>query len=100
VATFSQPDPLSRGSRAGIERVSSYGLATEPEVARGAIDTAQRLIEQQALDASDRFLELFGELIVIAAMARLTYQEPALSPEEIDSYLGHSVAFFNSFRHA
>ena len=60
-------------------------------LARGAL---------QRYEASERFSELFGELVAIAAVARYVYDDPPLTESDIDSYLQASFEFHNSWRHA
>jgi hypothetical protein len=50
--------------------------------------------------ASERFTQLFTEMLTVAAIARRSYGDPVLTPREIESYLEQSYSLFNSFRHA
>jgi hypothetical protein len=54
----------------------------------------------EAEEASERFTELFAEIVTVAAVARHTYHDPPLSDHDIESYEQQSSSFLNSFRHA
>lgn len=51
-------------------------------------------------DVSDRFTELFMELITVATIARSVYGDAPLEASDIDRYLTMSMSILNSFRHA
>jgi hypothetical protein len=103
---------FSAGVQAGIERASRHGLEARPDLlGRLTVDPvpsadelpealaeAKRLMSQG--DVSDRFTELFAEMVTVAVVARHAYADAPLQPSEIETYLDHSFSIFNSFRHA
>jgi hypothetical protein len=108
MATEEPPGPdetIMAGVRAGISRAERTNLPYFEPFAGGAIDPrlqrpldyAKKRFESET--ASGRFTELFAEMLTVAVVAREAYGEPELTEEEIDSYLDHSFAIFNSFRH-
>ncbi|MDT0501755.1 MULTISPECIES: hypothetical protein [unclassified Halomonas] len=50
-------------------------------------------------ELSPRFLALFSELAIIAAISRAKYEHPALTRDDLVAYLAHSASFVNSFKH-
>ncbi len=64
----------------------------------GPLTFAQRRLDIE--EASNRFTELFAEMLTVAVVAREAYGDPALTEPEIDEYMQHSFSIFNSFRHA
>jgi hypothetical protein len=103
---------FSAGVQAGVARASRYGLEARPDLlARLAADPvrlpddvpealaeAKRLMSQS--DVSDRFTELFAEMVTVAVVSRHAYADAPLQASEIETYLDHSFSIFNSFRHA
>jgi hypothetical protein len=96
-----QPDALTRGIQAGILRAQTYRLEVEgsPELIRSAFETTRDLVARNETEISDRFIELFGELVTVAVIARFTYGDDALTERDLDAYLRHSLYFHNSFQH-
>jgi hypothetical protein len=99
MATQEQADALSRGIAAGIRRVQFYQLEAASESINSGIAAARRLLDNPEVEASDRFVELFGELLAVAVSARFTYGEAPLADSDIEDYLLQSFTFLNSFRH-
>ena len=108
MATFSAlGDSLDRGTRAGVERAARYELTAPSRVVDETVgyfrqtvedDRAQTLLDQREI--SDRFVELFAELVAVAAIARYVNNEAPLSDGEVREYLRHTAWFENSFSHA
>jgi hypothetical protein len=92
-------DPVSAGVRAGIGRAAAYDVRVEsPEdVLKEPLELAGRVLGQR--EVTDRFRELFSELVTVAAIARSYYGDAALTESDIESYFDDSSDFFNSFRH-
>jgi hypothetical protein len=99
MATREQSDPLTRGIAAGIRRAGIYDMQVATESIDSVLAATRRLLANPEVEASDRFVELFGELLAIGVSARITYREPPLTSGEIEEYLLHSFTFLNSFRH-
>jgi hypothetical protein len=107
-------DPFSEGVDAGVARVARYDLIPEgaawlgwdsqnndPEVVRilqEPVRNAAILLERSG--SSQRFRELFGEMVSVATVARAYYEDQPPNDALIDQYLRESVSFFNSFTHA
>ena len=108
MATFSpRGDPLDRGIRAGVERAGHYELSAPSSVIDEAVgyfrqivddDRAQSFLEQREI--SDQFVELFAELVAVAAIARHVNDEAPLSDGQVREFLSHTAWFENSFSHA
>jgi hypothetical protein len=93
--------------RAGVERAARYELSAPSSVIDEAVrhfqqivdaDRARLFLEQREI--SDQFVELFAELVAVAAIARYVNGEAPLSDEQVRVYLGHTAMFENSFSHA
>jgi hypothetical protein len=109
MATQQPPDSVFfAGVRAGLDRASRGNLdfsfdlfrtegVVDERLARPLTFAQQRLASEEA---SDRFTELFAEMVTVAVVAREAYGDPALTEPEIDAYVQHSFSIFNSFRHA
>ena len=55
--------------------------------------------EESGEEVSDRFNELFGEVVTVAVGARWNYGEPPLTEEDIREFTVDSWTFLNSLRH-
>jgi hypothetical protein len=111
MATQQPPDnAFFAGVRAGIDRAARGNLdfratfdlfraenVVDERLARPLTFAQQRLDSEEA---SNRFTELFAEMLTVAVVAREAYGDPALTDPEIDEYLQQSFTIFNSFRHA
>jgi hypothetical protein len=91
---------FDRGRQAGVERVERAGFSWDAEGVGSAVNLAQDLIRESGEETSDRFDELFAELVTVGAAARRAYSEPELTRDDISQYLIASWTFLNSFRHA
>jgi hypothetical protein len=105
-------DPVLAGVQAGVARAERYDLRIEameelrpyaaeerlPAVLGQPVAFTRALLERE--EASLRFSELFVEMLTVAVIARQAYGDAALTDSEIETYLRHSYAIFNSFRHA
>jgi len=110
----SEPEPFLKGVRAGLERTERHGLNLPDDVRQNLLlpqyqsDLPTNLREPiaettsllQAQEASERFQELFGEMLTVAIVSRDVYNDPPLTLPEIEMYLHQSFSWFNSFRHA
>jgi len=83
-----------------MSRVERHQLELSQEELGSGVRIAQELLSGPDVEASDRFVELFVELVTVAISARVTYTEPSVTESEISEYLEHSFAFLNSFAHA
>lgn len=100
------------GVQAGLERSRRHGLEVPPGAddptgsgrALAAEELPEALGAARALmvrdEASDRFTQLFAEMVTVAIAARHTYGDAPLTGEQVETYLAHSYSIFNSFRHA
>jgi hypothetical protein len=99
-------DAFLSGVEAGIARAERYDLRIDrPEELTPERENWERLGEftrglLERAEASDRFIELFAEMLSVASIARYAYSDPVLTESDIESYLEHSYLIFNSFRHA
>lgn len=65
-----------------------------------AVGITRELVARSGEETSERFEELFGELLAIAASSRVMFNEPPLTQTDIRDFLTQSWVFLNSFRHA
>jgi hypothetical protein len=100
-------DSLERGIRAGVERAAGCELSAPSGIIDETVgylrqivdeDRARNLLEQREI--SVQFVELFAELVVVAAIARYANDDSPLSDEQVREYLRHTASFENSFSHA
>jgi hypothetical protein len=100
-------DSLDRGIRAGVERAASYELSAPSSVIDETVryfrqildeDRARSFLEQREI--SDQFVELFTELVTVAAIARYVNNDAPLSDGQVREYLSQTASFENSFSHA
>jgi thiosulfate/3-mercaptopyruvate sulfurtransferase len=90
------------GVRRGMDRVERHGLHVSRDQLEHSLVTLRTILESWPIPhevLSRRFVALFVENAVVASSARIAYGEPALTEAELLAFLGHSVAFFNSFKH-
>jgi len=98
---------LGKGMAQGFERAASTIPTTRHNSATVDSQFRERteklvgdvLKEWPDEDYASRFIEVFSEMVAIAAAVRLQNNEPSLSRTELYAYLAHSAAFFNSFKH-
>jgi hypothetical protein len=93
-------DPIAQGYAAGVLRAQEYGLlgvvdADTEDLVRASLSIAAPLLSEQ--DASPRFVALFGELVTVAALARVVNNEPPLSDVDIAEYFHSTLRFTNSW---
>jgi hypothetical protein len=93
-------DPLGTGIQAGMLRLERYQLAFAEDAVESAILMTQELLSVRGEAMSERFAELFGEIVTVAACARAAYKEPQLTKDDVAQFLDFSIVFLNSFRHA
>ena len=101
-------DPAESGVEAGISRAARHGLTIEIAYVNGAprypdelslpLTFTRALLESG--EASERFCELFAEVLSVAAIARYSYGDAPLTESAVREYLNHSSDIFNSWRHA
>jgi hypothetical protein len=113
-------DPAFQGMPAGVARAGRHDLLTrvwQPELATMAswdvpaflvVSDVREVLEPPLgvtrdllirKEASGQFTELFAEMLTVAVIARRAYDDDALTESDIEAYLNHSSAIFNSFRH-
>lgn len=98
---FDSGDPFEAGIEAASRRLSYYGLeAMAGEVATDVANQAQEALSAWPSELPPRAVELFVELVVVGAAARLNYGEDRLSQDDIHEFLGHLVRFENSWFHS
>jgi hypothetical protein len=96
------PMPIDSGYRAAVERVMAAGLFDGqadplPESdARHALFDAQDTLQG---DEPDRYVELYAEIVAVAAFARTRYSEDPLGHPEVKSYNERLRGFLNSWVH-
>jgi len=93
-------DPLGLGIQAGLGRIERHQLAMDSDALDAAMSITAALLRRPDVEASPRFVELFGEIVVVAVSARSSYGEAPLTEDDIHRYLLDSFVFLNSFRHA
>lgn len=100
-------NPLDQGIHAGVERAARYELAAPSSVTDEAVGYFRQIVEDDRArsfldqrEISDQFVELFSELVAVAAIARYANDEAPLSDGEVREYLRHTAWFENSFSHA
>ena len=91
---------ISQGLTLGLSRAASalgkeYFAEQMPEL-RGKI---LEVLRPYPSEANERFVALYAEMAAISEASRLYYGEPALSTNELTTFLDEAVAFFNSFTH-
>jgi hypothetical protein len=101
-------DAAESGLDAGIARAERYGLRIEaayaedearyPEELELPLSFTRRLLEGG--EASERFCELFAEMLAVAAISRSYYGDEPLTESALHDYLIQSFSVMNSFRHA
>lgn len=100
-------DSLDGGIRAGVERAARYELSAPLRVIDETVryfrqildeDRARSFLEQREI--SDQFIELFAELVAVAAIARYVNNDAPLSDRQVREYLSYTASFENSFSHA
>jgi hypothetical protein len=84
---------------AGLERARQHGIYSSRSEIRNELDALTRVVQEWPEELSTRFVELITEQVTVASVARRYYGDPHLDDESIRSYISHSVAFFNSWRH-
>jgi len=92
-------DDIKRGISHGIERAGKEVKGAERELGDEVHKFIYETLNRWPSELSPRFVALFSELATIAALSRQQYQHPALGEDDLNAYLGHSILFFNSFRH-
>ncbi|TAK96498.1 MAG: hypothetical protein EPO07_14460 [Verrucomicrobia bacterium] len=93
------PTEIKNGIQAGLTRSLPHfrgKIDRQPDYLYSLLENALRSWPE---DSQDRFVNLFAELTTIAAVARVANQEPQLTMDDVRAFLGHSIAFFNSFTH-
>jgi hypothetical protein len=93
------PQDLRQGISNGFARASVF-YSVSPQQQGPDIESAlTQVLNTWPDEANDRFVQLFAELVTIAATARSEYQEPQLSENDLRAFLAVSFSFFNSFTH-
>jgi hypothetical protein len=99
MAEFSRSD-LVQGRNAAFERLRRE----EFPISEGSLDTALDLVVEVLgpwpAELHPRFVRLFAENVAVAAAARATYQEGALTLDEARAFLAVDSWFKNSWKHA
>jgi hypothetical protein len=90
-----------RGVQAGVERALRYGLEPRDFLIDETVRPLTYVISSWPEELNERFLVLFVENVIVAAIARSIYSErfPTFEVDELRAFLAHSAAFFNSFKH-
>ena len=92
---------LEKGLSSGMSRAKLYLERNLPSEDFSKLNSKlASVLSAYPLELNRRFVTLFAELAAVAETSRLNYKEPLLKEEELDSFLRHAAAFFNSFTHA
>lgn len=92
-------DGIAAGLARGREAFPAFAGQLTHAFEESLGDSLWKVLMQWPVEAHPRFVFLFAELSAIAAVARAVNQEAPLSEDDLRSFLGHSFAFFNSFKH-
>lgn len=96
------PMPFESGYKAAVERVMAAGLFDGEFVSDAESDARHALfVAQDSLrgDEPDRYVELYAELVAVAAFARTRYSEEPLEHQEVKSFNERLRRFLNSWVH-
>jgi hypothetical protein len=88
---------FDEGVSAGLGRAGRYDLAVPREAVEESLALRREVLESRSEPMSTRSTELYAELVTIASVARSFYRHEPLTREQLESYLEHSLEFWNSW---
>jgi len=92
-------EEFAEGIRLGVQRARLKLENRDIVLSEQGQQLIRDSMERFPDELSGRFVELFAEMATIAVVTRAEYEEPDLTAENFDEFLGHSIFFMNSFRH-
>jgi hypothetical protein len=94
-------DPVATGVAAAQRRLERHELAPlEPDAVGHVVDQALTVLAGWEWKIPPRGVELFVELVIVGASARVAFGEPALEPREITEFLPPLARMVNSIFHS
>jgi uncharacterized protein YceH (UPF0502 family) len=91
--------PLEDGMSAGMAYCGQFELEFDTEALTEQAGTLHQVLSSWTGDQTDRFVHLLAHNFAVAAAARIAYEEPPLTEDELRSYLDTAAGFFNSWSH-
>lgn len=92
-------DPVEAGTRAAVARLTRHGISVPTEQIKGTLEAAQVVLQGWPEPISFRGVEFWIETVVVAASARVLYDEEELRQDELVDFLRSWVRFENSWWH-
>ena len=93
--TSTSGDPVGDGVSAAQQRLQQWGVGLSIDAVEPTIITALQVLRESGVPTPPRALEMVIELTTIAAMMRARSDEPALTADEIGSYIEQTRGFLN-----
>lgn len=92
-------DSASEGLDGAEQRLQRWGFELSTEDVAPTIRTALEILRRSDLPAPPRAVEVAVELTAIAAAMRVRFDEPELTPDEIDMFIRGLRHYMNSWWH-
>jgi hypothetical protein len=90
---------FDEGVSAGLGRAERYDLAVSRDALEESLALSREVLESWPEPISVRSTELYAELVTIASVSRRVYEHEPLTRKQLESYLEHSLEFWNSWGH-
>jgi hypothetical protein len=96
------PMPIESGYKAAVKRATAAELFDGEPDPHAESDARHALFDLQDTlrgDEPDRYVELWAEVVTVAALARIRYSEYPLEHQEVKSFNERLRPFLNSWVH-
>jgi hypothetical protein len=96
---IAQVSDIEKGIQAGTRRAQAEIDTLLESPGENLRNQILELFRSWPSDLSSRFVIFYSEMVTVATIARMHYNDISLADEDLRSFLGHSEQFFNSFKH-